>query len=309
MRAVTIINKHHIAAVGLLIGLGTVFWLGCNSKSSKEDAIQMVLKLENLKSLDFYGKVVDQHGNPVVDAKVRGGVGLNVDFIHSGGKDYFTETDLKGRFSFVGIRGTGIGIWVSKEGYDCDQSQNEQRPPNYFQHDPNNPVVFTMWKLKGPEPMVHSKIQTAIPCDGTTVSFDLLTGKKVSSGGDLTVKLLRNPVNIVRGKPFDWSITFEIENGGLAEIADLYPYEAPSDGYRSSIATNIPAAIDMKDFADALTRSYYFKCRNGQVYGRMKIQIQADFQPPPTFFSVEIYVNPSGSRNLEYDRHVPGTTF
>jgi hypothetical protein len=33
----------------------------------------------------------------------------------------------------------------------------------------------------------------------------------------------------------------------------------------------------------------------------MKLKIMADFQPPPTLFDVQIYANPAGSRNLEFD--------
>jgi len=266
----------------------------------KGEYIQKILDVENLKSLDFYGKVVDQHGQPVVGAKVSGSVLINVGLAHSGHKDYFTETDSQGEFQFVGIHGMKIGIWLEKTGYRFDSNLYVQRPPNWESHDPKNRVVFKMWKLKGPEPMVHSKINSAIPVDGTTVNFDLLTGKKASTGGDLTVKLLRNPINIVPGKSFDWSFTLEIHNGGFAEIADLYPNEAPADGYQSFIETNIPA--DMKNWRSNLTHSYYFNCRDGKVYGRMTVEFWAGAQGPVTGFFADIYVNPSGSRNLEYDR-------
>ena len=33
----------------------------------------------------------------------------------------------------------------------------------------------------------------------------------------------------------------------------------------------------------------------------MKVQLTADYEKPPTHFEMEVYVNPSGSRNLEFD--------
>jgi hypothetical protein len=33
----------------------------------------------------------------------------------------------------------------------------------------------------------------------------------------------------------------------------------------------------------------------------MAFKIMADFQPPPTLFDINIYANPAGSRNLEFD--------
>jgi len=147
--------------------------------------------------------------------------------------------------------------------------------------------------------MVAYSISTAIPCNGTPASFDLLTGKKVSSGGDLVVTLTRNPVNISRGTPFDWSVTLSVTDGGLMEIKDLYPNEAPATGYQPSITFNMPK--NMKDWDAALNRSFYFKGENGKNYGRMTIDIQADFQPPPTLFGANVLINPAGSRNLEFD--------
>jgi hypothetical protein len=146
--------------------------------------------------------------------------------------------------------------------------------------------------------MVHVKAQAGVACDGSPVTFNLLTGKR-DAQGDLIVRLTRNPVNIVRGKPFDWSITLEISSGGLQEITDLYPNEAPRDGYQSTITMNFPA--NMPKWSAWLNHPFYFRSRGGQVYGRMNVSITADFQPPPTFFSTEIYANPAGSRNLEFD--------
>jgi hypothetical protein len=148
--------------------------------------------------------------------------------------------------------------------------------------------------------MTHANIHAYIPCDGSVTRFDLLTGKK-NTAGDLAVKLTRNPVDIDRGKPFDWSIVFEISNGGLQDIMDLYPNEAPADGYKTAITTNFPA--DMPKWTPSFNHPYYFVAENGRVYGRINISFQADFQPPPTLFDAEIYANPSGSRNLEFDQN------
>jgi hypothetical protein len=57
----------------------------------------------------------------------------------------------------------------------------------------------------------------------------------------------------------------------------------------------------MPKWEAAWRQPFYFQSRSGQVHGRMVVTIQADFQPPPTFFGAEVYANPSGSRNLEFD--------
>jgi hypothetical protein len=270
-------------------------------KDPKVMGIEKAEAAENAKSLDFYGEAVDQYGNPVAGVKVKAGVGLYLGIDQSGGTFYYTDTDAAGRFNFVGIHGAGMGPFIlTKDGYKYDSNLPSGSRPKDYVPDPAHPVIFNMWKLKGAEPMVAYSISTAIPCDGTPTSYDLLTGKKVSSGGDFVITLTRNPVNIVRGQPFDWSVTLAIPSGGLTEVNDLYPNEAPADGYQPSITINMPS--DMKNWDAALNHAFYFEIGSGQTYGRMTINIQADFQPPPTYFGAGVHLNPSpGDRNLEFD--------
>ena len=81
-------------------------------------------------------------------------------------------------------------------------------------------------------------------------------------------------------------------------MADLYPYEAPAAGYQRSVTITMPAKAP--DWTQGMTVSYYFY--DGKNYGRITIDISANYQPPPNPFDVELYMNPSGSRNLEFDR-------
>jgi hypothetical protein len=257
--------------------------------------IMMALQaLGNKASVDTYGKVVDQNGQPVVGAKVQGYVDLGF----GDSEKHDTETDAKGQFHFLGLHGKGLGIGLQKKGYEYGYKIPYQRPGDYLP-DLNNPVVITMWKLRGAEPMTHSKLHAYIPCDGSVTKFDLLTGKK-NPDGDLIVNLTRNPLNIDRRRPFNWSVTLEIPNGGFQEITNLlYPNEAPTEGYQSKMTLNFPT--NMVGWQSSFNHAYYFKSKDGQIYGRMDIEIMADFQPPPTLFDVEIYANPAGSRNLEFD--------
>jgi hypothetical protein len=273
-----------------------------HSLTSKGEVMQQVWATENTTPQDLYGRVIDHYGQPVPEAEVDGNLAWiqGVD-VGEKTKTYRTTTDSKGDFQFTGVFGWQLGVVPHKLGYELELRSNYRamKKPPEGKTSATSRAIFTMWKLKGPEAMVHTKIHAYIPCDGTSVVFDLLTGKKANAEGDVMVKLLRNPVNIVRGKPFDWSVALEIANGGMTEIADMYPYEAPATGYESSVTINMP--VEMKNWDATHTRSYYVKARNGQVYGRITVNIQADFQPPPTLFDVDIYVNPSSSRNLEFD--------
>ncbi len=259
--------------------------------------MQMILDAENGRKIDFYGKVVDQNGAPVAGAKVRGVIVFS-SMAGTNNKDYFTETDGNGLFKFTNLHGPNFGAVPSKEGYVYDERQPANWSENYNPN-PNVPIVFPIWKLQGAEPMVHAQIHDYIPCDGTEIQYNLLTGKRTSTGGGLIVKFIRNPVQIVRGTPFAWTLTLEVPGGGLIEVKDLYPYEAPENGYEPF--TTIATGSDVKNYTDSASKTYYVKSADGK-YGRLTIELQADFQPPPTSFDANIYLNLSGSRNLEYDR-------
>ena len=70
--------------------------------------------------------------------------------VESGGEFRYTKTDSQGCFHFLHIRGAGIGILPQKEGYFYNQRLLSGRPKDYSP-DPSNPLIFTMWKIHGPE--------------------------------------------------------------------------------------------------------------------------------------------------------------
>jgi hypothetical protein len=262
----------------------------------KEQAMQAVILEENKKSLDMYGKVVDQYGNFVSGAKVRGGIGLNISMVKSGGEFRYTETDSQGLFNFLGIHGAGIGIWLQKEGYFYNQKSLPGRPENYSP-DPNNPLVFTMWKIHGAEVLTGSDIDVKIPHDGTPTTFDITTGK-VSPNGDFRVTLSQYPLEIKHGwDRFDWSVKVEILNGGMMEENDPYPYWAPTNGYQASFEFN-ESSNAVKWLGGLQQKIFYIKTAQGQ-YGLMNLKVFPGRSP--TGIEANFTVNPSGSQNLEPD--------
>lgn len=274
---------------------------------SKEQLMSEALAVLNHQPIQFYGKVLDQDGAPVAGAKVTGGVMVQTKWMNGEIKNSYTTTDGAGLFAFNGLAGRDISIWLEKPGYEFKNGdhtlfkyskltkESERHTP-----DANAPVVFTMWKQKGPESLVHTKLsRLSVPVDGTAVEFDLITGQKTTGGGDLVVKLERNPVHIQRGQRFDWKVTLEVPNGGLIEIGDAYPNEAPAEGYEASTVVEMP--VNSTEWQSSVTRGYYIKSRGGQSYARVNLRITADYEPPPTGVTLEAFVNPSGSRNLEYD--------
>jgi hypothetical protein len=259
--------------------------------------IEAIWAGQNAQAQNFYGKVIDQHGEPVVGATALGTL-LWIQGVDVGEKreQHTTQTDQNGEFEFTGFHASRLAVAVTKEGYEMGRSPGVYHAPNeQNKTSATERAIFHMWKLHGAEPMVHTSIQAGLACDGTPRKFDPLAERR--DAGDLVVTLTRNPVNIDRGKPFDWTLTLGIAGGGLIPINDLYPNEAPADGYQSSVAINMSS--DTKNWTPSVVQSYYIF--DGKNYGRITIDIMANYQPPPTHFEIDSYVNPAGSRNLEFD--------
>jgi hypothetical protein len=264
-------------------------------------------KEEDKALMDTYGKVVDQDGQPVAGVKVLGRLELGIGEY----KDCHAETDSQGLFQFLGSHGSGLILHFQKQGYDFDGNLLPERPKNYLP-DPNNPLNITMWKLRGAEPMKHIQIQSPVLYNGDGKRFDLLTSKtetlwnvdeiksaKQSVTGELTVTVTRELLNPSRGQPFNWSLILAVTNGGLCEASNTYPYEAPSEGYRPIITLSFPT--NMVGWQSKFNGNYYFKSQGGRVYGRMAIQLSAGRSF--SLFTADIYANPAGSRNLEFDHN------
>ena len=264
----------------------------------KDEAALALVALGDKASMDTYGKVVDQDGQPVVGAKVQGNVHIDI----GGSEEHDTTTDAQGRFHFLGLHGHGLNVDLQKEGYYFDYMLPSAQRPNGYLPDPSNPIVLTMWKQRGAEPMVHCDVESTIPRDGTAKNFNLLTGRKDVSGG-LAAQMLRDPLEIAPKdlrKPFNWSVTLSITNGGLLEYTNQpYPYEAPSEGYQKSVTLSFPT--NMVGWQSWAKRDYYFNDKNGQIYGRMTIEVHAGAPTPEAYFRIIDYANPNGSRNLEFD--------
>jgi len=260
--------------------------------------------------ISFFGKVVDQDNNPIPDVKVTfeirymkevGPVGIGDTF------DYpSTATGPDGRFALTGAKGSVMGVKsLEKAGYDSSEKSLRRffwywRDQNPYRPDSEDPVIFHMWKMAGAERLVKQQKMTRIPYDGTPVIFDLLSGNRVGAGGDLRVTLLRNPLQITYGqKNYEWTLTLEAVDGGIVESNDEQMFRAPADGYQSQVVLHMPA--DARGWSDKKNIAVFVKSRNGKCYGSVNLDIMVGSEKPTTGLTFRSFVNPSGSRNLEYD--------
>ena len=295
---------NYFSSILVAVGLGFVFSaqsqtnLAVGMAADSEEAMrQKVLEENNHIRQDRYGKVVDQDGHPVAGVEVTGTIELEPD--DKPDLHYKTQTDANGLFQFTGLHGAGLAVKVAKAGYEMDNMRGVFEPSG--QSSPTNRVVYTMWKLRGAEPMIHDSKFYGINPDGREFTRDLVQKKKIegtNAVGDMLVQIQR-PATIKPKEGFDWSLVITVTGGGVIEVTNAsYLYEAPESGYQQTYEVHMAAADPA--WREQIEKTFYIKSRNGKVYGHFHVNIIPNYHDT-SIFDMEAYVNPAGSRNLEFD--------
>lgn len=239
-----------------------------------------MMEIKDNQAQDFYGKVIDQNGDPVGEAKVK----LMVNLVHGRGEVRTVQTDSAGEFQFTGIRGNSLSIVPEKSGYQIEGHGLGLKGLNGPDTTPGNRAVYTMWKLKGAEPMVHGEIATNVIPVGQFIFVDL--EKQAIVGATNADEDLKMQVSRESGVS---SLTMTANDGGFIEVTnDVYRYEAPKDGYQPMVRVQ------------NTNKDYFLKSRGGQFYGYFHLEASPGFQDK-YFIKINYFINPAGSRNLEYD--------
>ncbi len=263
-----------------------------------------LMTLQDNQLQDFYGKVVDQHGQPVPGANVTAQVNLS----SARGSTQQTQTDANGLFQFTGLRGRSLYVTPEKPGFQIQGHGLGEKGANEPETSPTQRAAYTMWKLRGPEPMIHKELSCrTLQPDGRVYSVDFVKNQiaeGANTPADMTIQIQRPPEIKPREK-FDWSFTMAANGGGFIEVTnDAYLNEAPESGYHqryqmTRYATNV---LNYSTWPIYRTdRTFYIKSRGGRVYGHFQIkELEPDYRGKAAL-RIESYINPAGSRNLEFD--------
>lgn len=261
--------------------------------------------------INFSGRVVDDVGLPLEGAEVviefvAGEARImpgfpNLPVAGTRTDQVILQTDKDGTFTIKNRYGHGFQIKaINKEGYRLSQkivrSYAYTQTTLPFHEDPNKPVVFKMWRLRGKQPLIQSSWDHKVFCDGRTNCFEMLTGRE-NTNGSLEIMCQRSPVDRIprEGKKFDYEFEVSVKGGNIQPTDDEFTYLAPETGYS-------PAFVETKKAGEAgwrgrLTQEFYFRTSEGN-YGTLTINWFAS-QANPTHLDWNCCINPSGSRNLE----------
>lgn len=279
--------------------------------------------VEHNGTIEFYGKVIDQHGEHIPDVKVEITISQrneSLASLMSGGrkiiknnKEFFTDWD--GRFSITNEYGDSLTVTsLEKDGYvENDWKSFAFGTGRYattaHKPDPDNPVIFQMWKeLAETEPLIKKEKGHTTIFDGGEIYINLITGEEadVPSNGDVMVSAFMEENAKLR--PYDWSATVKVPDGGLIETEDKYLYLAPENGYKEEMSYSFnkndwdEKSKDSK-WSSSIEKKFYVKCLNGKVYAAIIVTI--DSCPVPNregYIHIDRVVNSNGSRNLQYDK-------
>lgn len=266
----------------------------------QEKAFAMAFKTP----ITFYGRVIDQHRDPVSAANVRMAA---VDTPWERPSIYERKTDDNGLFSIEGIAGLDLSVEVSKPGYrTIPRSEGKPSSSGLFEYsvsevsvrgahrpDKDAPTTFMLHKPGTIEPLVKvGEKNFRMARDGSPLSI------AVDEQGAHQVILrcwnqeLQRPAG---QRQYDWRLEISVPNGGLLERKDAFAFEAPEGGYLPSDTVEMPASLgnQWRSFAE---RSYFIRFGDGTV-ARANLRMRAGGDH---FVVWESCFNPkTGSRNLE----------
>jgi hypothetical protein len=272
---------------------------------TKDEQMREGLATLNDEQVVLYGRVIDQFGAPVAGATVAASIQVN-NGVRVGADRFSLNTDANGAFTISGYKGKALGINITKAGYDLATTNTRfvysllWPEAERHVHDPNNPVVFKMWKRQGVEPLVGIDQRYRLQVTDTPVNFDLLTGKIVPSGGDLRITVDRPSGIVSQRQPQDWGLKIEAVNGGLIETSFAearVTYQAPENGYQPS---DTLAVSTTNHWSDLVQQMLFVSSRNGQVYSKVFVSLSINANPDETAsVTFRGAANANASRNWE----------
>ncbi|MDD3180671.1 MAG: hypothetical protein PHQ04_10000 [Opitutaceae bacterium] len=264
-------------------------------------------------------RVIDEEGRPVEGAKLGCGWG----------RMGFKEPDagqanlLTGQIGEAVVTGRSVfneyAFHAEKPGYYETRAPRPDLP--LFKERANgrwqpwNPTVPVVLKrIRNPVPMYVRRVSASLPVLNKTVGYDLEIGDWVEPQGKghtadmVFVGILEQRAS----QDFDWELQVSFSNpaDGLQRFSPgsqtsgsklRSPYEAPADGYVPSLTLTQSRRPNVRDQTTFKPEGgYFFRVRTeldaqGNVVKAWYGKIYGDF------FDMAYYLNPDGTRNVEFD--------
>jgi hypothetical protein len=250
--------------------------------------------------LRYYGKVIDENGNPISGARATyGGNALDPTLTQEIRNEGFVTSDQRGIFKIEGLYGVGLMIEVSHPDYyayptnSTGFSVRSLPQKGYFSDTEDKAEVFRMHSKGNPVPLILRRGGFHTPNDGSIANFPLRGNTRAEILGQLQIQGwsgLRSQAN-----PYDWKIQLNLPDGGIVESTNYFDFVAPETGYSKSVNFQVSGS-------EMARKQFFLKLPSGYIRFKLQVIMGKDM-----FVSGDYYYNPDGSRNLEPSQEIRPT--
>ena len=278
-----------------------------------------------MTKMDFWGRVIDQDGNPVVGAAVKMSPASNPTpfAFNASNKTYNVVTGSNGEFELLGTRGIKMSVWVEKDGYErvtnpdpvsvyhrsslstgsfSDVLKNSRSVMPIPTRD--SPAIFVLRKKLDADVLNRmDRRRYDLPIDGGPLAIDLSTGEAGGGGGGPVVEIRcwatpDKRYGEGRNAPFDWRCEITAPGGGFVRRNDPNRVVAPDGGYGEIAPIEMPGTLPGSEWQSWGDRVPYWVRLGDGTYARLELNIRVGRK---NLIYVDSWHNPTGSRNLEHD--------
>ena len=248
--------------------------------------------------INFYGKVLDQNGQPVADATVRMSW---TNISKNGSSQIETRSDSHGNFALENQHGRSLLVNVTKTGFYNAQRQNQDSfdfaafwEKTYYQPNAKAPVIFHLRKQGVLGNLLTGELKKRVPPDGSPTDISLSQNQE-DSWARLAVKAWTNTEEYPP-RLFDWRMELRVPGGDIQPCNDEFPFLAPEGKYSPAIEVNMPRTVE--NWKRVVDQKYYIRYTNPLRYGLIQFRINGASQN----VSIAYWIIPTpGDRNLEFD--------
>ena len=271
----------------------------------------------SVHSNEFWGKVIDQHGEPVSDADILYYAGGG--YIGGGSGYGRLKSDNSGMFHITGSKGGSLNFReMKKEGYQIviQPSDNlfyswKNYPDSLIWTDytKERPFIYQAWKYSedfvDKTKLQHKGFMVIFKSGGTESSIDVFGGPRQQYNKDLTkgqlkVQLFRESMSSGKHNA-KWQFVVTPLDGGIIKAVSKYTNEAPKEGYEKFIVFTQDDYVDANQTDDKYreVKSFFFTMKGGTIFGRLSFRLDPYYLDDAGILKVRCTINPTGERYLD----------
>lgn len=264
--------------------------------------------------IEFRGRVIDESDHPIAGVRLeivtyrlqiqRNSWGRVVDMKQVRMTNTYWS-DHGGEFTLSGLRGTAMEVNFDADDFLVAPGTAlvwvyDLQYPDRYQGEAGRREVFRLWRRKSPALLKCLSRGGQADPRGVEVARTLPTDDRMQNPEVLTIaaRVWREPAILNTEQPELqlWKYSMSWRGARLQLTADVFPFEAPEDGYEEQVGETFTRGED--GFLDQLQRALYFRTDSG-LYGRAELRIRAGDFGEEIGVYIDACWNPDGSRNLE----------